>query len=247
LDWDKRNDRHRHISHLFGLYPSNQISPYRNPELFAAAKVTLNERGDISTGWSMGWKVNFQARMLDGNHAFKLIRDQLSLVSSSGTNTKEGGGTYPNLLDAHPPFQIDGNLGCTAGIAEMLLQSHDGAIHILPALPDEWKEGSIKGIRARGGFTLDFDWEKNKLVRLNIYSALGGNCRLRLPKNIITNGKIQLVRAKGANENIFYQLADIKTPLKNNDLPIGDIKIPKIEEWDLMTMPGKIYELKFNP
>jgi alpha-L-fucosidase 2 len=247
FDWDKRNDHHRHISHLFGLYPSNQISPYRNPELFAAAKVTLTERGDVSTGWSMGWKVNFQARMLNGNHAFKLIRDQLSLVSSSGANTKEGGGTYPNLLDAHPPFQIDGNLGCTAGIAEMLLQSHDGAIYILPALPDEWKEGSIKGIRARGGFTLDFDWEKNKLIHLKIHSALGGNCRLRLPKDIIPNGKIKPVRANGANENIFYQLADIKTPLKNNDLPINDIRMPEVEEWDLMTTPGKIYELKFNP
>ena len=237
-DWDRPNDKHRHISHLYGLYPSAQISPFKNPELFKAAEQTLEYRGDKSTGWSMGWKVNFWARMLNGNRAYKLIKTQLTLVQD-GT---ESGGTYPNLFDAHPPFQIDGNFGCTSGIAEMLIQSHDGALHLLPALPDSWKEGSVKGLKARGGFEVDMDWSKAKLKTVKIASGLGGNLRIRTTEILLDENGKELTKASGENTNTFYQSSKIKDPLVSKESNIQPFQLPVYHIYDVETQKGKTYK-----
>jgi alpha-L-fucosidase 2 len=237
-DWDDPASHHRHVSHLYGLYPSNQISPYRNPELFEAAKTSLMARGDESTGWSMGWKVNLWARLLDGDHALKLIKDQLTPSNEEGFSEK--GGTYPNLFDAHPPFQIDGNFGCTAGIAEMLMQSHDGAVHILPALPDAWTDGEITGLKARGGFEIDIKWHQNKPEEVIITSLLGGTCRIRSYYPLSGKG---LTAAKGHNPNSFYQVQKIEDPLISKQAKLEKPDLKQVWEYDLETQTGQSYTL----
>lgn len=235
-DWDNPEDVHRHVSHLYGLFPSNQISPYRTPELFDAARTSLIHRGDPSTGWSMGWKVCLWARLLDGDHAYKLITDQLTLVR----NEKKKGGTYPNLFDAHPPFQIDGNFGCTAGIAEMLMQSYDGFIYLLPALPTLWKEGEVKGLVARGGFEIDMSWKNGKVSKLTITSRKGGNCRLRSLNRLSGKG---LKTAKGDNPNPLYEVPQVAEPLINKEAKLNKVELKKTYLYDLPTQAGETYTL----
>ena len=244
IDADDPKDEHRHISHLYGLYPSNQISPYHHPELFTAAANTLQQRGDMATGWSLGWKINFWARMLDGNHAFRIIKNMLTLIPDS-IEWGPRGGTYPNLFDAHPPFQIDGNFGCSAGICEMLLQSHDGAVHLLPALPDSWSEGEVKGLQTRGAFTVDMKWNGSELQEAVITSKIGGMLRLRSYTPLDGEG---LQEAAGPCQNPLLKSAEIREPLKSKDLKKFDLlPVRKVYEYDLETRPGQTYRFKKKP
>ena len=200
-DWADAEPLHRHQTHLFGLYPGNHIAPDKTPELANACRKTLELKGDETTGWSKGWRINLWARLWDGNHSYKMFRELLKYVDpiASQTNYSGGGGTYPNLFDAHPPFQIDGNFGGAAAVVEMLMQSSDNKIHLLPALPDAWQSGSISGICARGGFEVSMTWDNGILKKIKIHSKVGGSTTL-----ICGNKQKQISLKKGKSIELIW-------------------------------------------
>lgn len=243
VDADDPKDEHRHVSHLYGLYPSGQITPFNTPHAFEGAKNTLIQRGDMATGWSIGWKINLWARLLDGNHAYKIIKNMITLIGgdkNSFAAAGDMGRLYPNLFDAHPPFQIDGNFGFASGVVEMLLQSHDGAVHLLPALPEAWNHGEVSGLKARGNFEVDMKWDNNRLESAVIKSHIGGPLRIR--SYVPLKGK-GLKKAKGLSPNTLLAAPQIADAVVSPSASLTGINVPEVYEYDVMTSSGEIIEL----
>jgi hypothetical protein len=243
-DWDKETSSHRHLSHLWGAYPGNQVSPYTNATVYQAVKKSLIGRGDAARGWSMGWKVCEWARMLDGDHALAIIKNQMRLVDPNITINDSNGGTYANMFDSHAPFQIDGNFGCCAGIAEMLVQSHAGFVHLLPALPAKWSEGNVKGLRARGGFEIvNLEWQLGEVTRVSIHSTQGGNLRLRSNAPLMMSDGTALAPAEGVNTNALNQEYYMPEATVANISKIPETNLPTTYLYDVSTTEGETITL----
>jgi alpha-L-fucosidase 2 len=225
---------------LYPIYPGDQVNEKHTPEMMAAVKKVLERRGDEATGWSMGWKVNIWARLKDGDKALDILSNLFTLVRVDGANMS-GGGTYPNLFDAHPPFQIDGNFGATAGIAETLVQSHEGEIHLLPALPTSWHTGKVTGLKARGGVTVDMEWENGQLKTAKIHSAVGGLIKIRTNEQVFCADEAE--DTMDINTNDLFQWVNPGLPIIHNPKATANWQGKKSFHLTLNTTSGGNYHI----